>query len=59
MFMQRRTEAASAKQREQEEHAARLEALQDQVCIKGRSSVLCLLHIVFHTYNVEGMYIFS
>ncbi len=43
MFMQRRTEAVFAKQREQEEHAARLEALQDQVCIKGKSRMLCSL----------------
>ncbi len=40
MFMQRRTEAVFAKQREQEEHAVRLEALQDQVCIKGKSRML-------------------
>jgi len=40
MFVRRRTEAAFAKQREQEERAAKLETLKDQVCMRGRSGVL-------------------
>ena len=40
MFVRRRTEAAFAKQREQEERAAKLETLKDQVCMRGRSRVL-------------------
>ncbi|KAA6427414.1 MAG: hypothetical protein FRX49_02078 [Trebouxia sp. A1-2] len=39
MFVQRRIEAVLAKQREQEEHAARLEALQDQVSAKVNAKV--------------------
>lgn len=54
MFVQRRIEAVLAKQREQEEHAARLEALQDQVCIKGRSRVLCTLHTVCMMFCIHA-----
>lgn len=55
MFVRRRTEAVLAKQRKQEEHAARLEALQDQVCIKGRSRVLCILHTLFCTHTMSKL----
>ena len=50
-----------AKQREQEERAARLETLQDHVCIRGRSRVLHILHTIYclHCFAYAVLHCFA